>query len=205
MAAPPPTAEPLTLAHRLARIGPRLAGLRHAAGLTLADVTDRTGIGASTLSRLESGHRRPTLELLLPLTAAYHARLDDLLAPDPPADPRVHPQSVRRDGMTLHRLSRQAGGIQVYRCLIPPGRPPRQQSHDGYEWLYVLTGRIRLLLADTPVDLAVGEAAEFDTRTPHWFGTATDRAAEALVLFGPQGERIHLKARTPAHSHQPDR
>jgi quercetin dioxygenase-like cupin family protein len=98
--------------------------------------------------------------------------------------------------MTLQRLSRQAGGIQVYRCHLPPGRSAQQQSHDGYEWLYVLTGRIRLLLADTPIDLATGEAAEFDTRTPHWFGTATDGPAEALVLFGPQGERVHLKART---------
>jgi hypothetical protein len=62
--------------------------------------------------------------------------------------------------------------------------------------LYVLTGRIRLLLADARSSFAVGEAAEFDTRTPHWFGTATDRPAKALVLFGPQGERVHLRART---------
>ena len=40
-----------------------------------------------------------------------------------------------------------------------------------------------------------GEAAEFDTRTPHWFGSAGPGPAELLILFGPQGERIHVRAR----------
>jgi transcriptional regulator with XRE-family HTH domain len=120
--APPPDRQSSDLGRQLAGIGPQLAALRRAAGLTLADVAERTGIGVSTLSRLEAGHRRPTLELLLPLTAAYDTRLDDLLGSAPPDDPRVRSRPVHRDGMVLQRLSRQAGGIQVYWCQLPPGR-----------------------------------------------------------------------------------
>jgi quercetin dioxygenase-like cupin family protein len=67
--------------------------------------------------------------------------------------------------------------------------------HEGYEWLYVLNGRLRLVLGDHDVVLTPGEAAEFDTRTPHWFGAADGKAVEFLSLFGKQGERAHLRAR----------
>jgi hypothetical protein len=50
--------------------------------------------------------------------------------------------------------------------------------------------------------MKAGEAAEFDTRTPHWFGSAGEEPAELLVLFGPQGERIHIRAR-PRTKHSP--
>ena len=59
----------------------------------------------------------------------------------------------------------------------------------------MLDGRLRLLLADHDLVLEPGEAAEFDTRTPHWFGPAEGEAVEFLSLFGKQGERTHLRAR----------
>ena len=82
-----------------------------------------------------------------------------------------------------------------------PARPDEPQSHEGYEWFYVLSGRVRLRLADHDLVLAAGEAAEFDTRVPHWFGSAGPEPAEILSLFGPQGERIHTR---PALSRGPD-
>ena len=72
----------------------------------------------------------------------------------------------------------------------------RPQVHPGYEWLYVLSGRVRLLLGEHDLVLTAGEVAEFDTRTPHWFGNAsTTTTLEVLSLFGPQGERMHVRAR----------
>ena len=70
------------------------------------------------------------------------------------------------------------------------------KTHEGYEWLYVLTGRMRLVLGEHDVVLGQGEVAEFDTRVPHWFGSAGGRPAEVLSLFGPQGEGIHVRARS---------
>lgn len=179
-------------------VGPRLRGLRQKAGATLAELSATTGISVSTLSRLESGHRRPTLELLLPLARAHAVPLDELVGAPSPDDPRVHPKPVRRNGMTLWPLTRRPGGLQAYRALIPPhsGNGEReQQSHEGYEWMYVLSGRLHLLLGEHDLTLSPGEVVEFDTHTPHWFGSTGDGPAEVLLLFGPQGERMHARAR----------
>jgi transcriptional regulator with XRE-family HTH domain len=182
----------------LEAVGPRLRALRQKAEATLAELSATTGISVSTLSRLESGQRRPTLELLLPVARAHGVPLDELVGAPTPADPRVHPKPVERNGMTMWPLTRRPGGVQAYRALIPPHRgngDREQQSHEGYEWMYVLSGRLRLLLGDNDLTLLPGEVAEFDTHVPHWFGSTDDAPAEVLMLFGPQGERMHVRAR----------
>src|SRR5690606_16482410 len=141
----------------LAAVGPTLRALRRRRGATLADVAAETGISVSTLSRLESGHRRPTLELLLPLAQAYGAPIDELVGAPSTGDPRIHLRPVRRDDMTYIPLTRRAGGLQAYKVIIPARRgAPEQQTHEGYEWLYVLNGRVRLLLGDQDLVLTEG-------------------------------------------------
>ncbi|AKU17866.1 helix-turn-helix domain-containing protein [Luteipulveratus mongoliensis] len=186
----------------LAAAGPRLRALRKQRETTLADLSTETGISVSTLSRLESGSRRPTLELLLPLARAHGVTLDELVGAPPTGDPRVHLQPVSANGMTMLPLTRRAGGIQAYKLIIPAGarQEPDPQTHEGYEWLYVLNGRLRLVLGEHDLVLEPGEAAEFDTRVPHWFSPADGRSAELLSLFGRQGERAHLRARPKAKS-----
>jgi len=180
----------------LATVGPRLRALRRQRDTTLAALAEATGISVSTLSRLESGQRRPTLELLLPLARAHGVPIDELVGAPPTGDPRVHMRPVSRHGMTLIPLTRRPGGVQAYKLIIPVRRgSPEPQTHDGYEWLYVLDGQLRLVLGDQDLVLRPGEAAEFDTRVPHWFGSAGGRPVELLSLFGRQGERAHLRAR----------
>lgn len=176
-------------------VGPRLRALRQRREVTLAELSGTTGISVSTLSRLESGQRKATLELLLPLARAHQVPLDDLVGAPATGDPRVHLRPVTRNGMTMVPLSRRAGGLQAHKLILPPGRgAPELRTHEGYEWLYVLDGRLRLLLGEREVVLVPGEAAEFDTRTPHWMGSADDdRSVEFLGLFGKQGERAHLR------------
>jgi transcriptional regulator with XRE-family HTH domain len=183
----------------LAGVGPRLRLLRTRAELTLAELSSATGISVSTLSRLESGQRRPTLELLLPLARVHRTPLDDLVGAPPTSDPRIHPQPVTRYGMTYIPLTRRAGGLQAYKQIIPPStkvQHPDPRSHEGYEWLYVLNGRLRLVLGELDLIIPPGEAAEFDTRVPHWFANAGRTPVELLTLFGRQGERMHLRARS---------
>ncbi|GAA4632281.1 XRE family transcriptional regulator [Actinoallomurus vinaceus] len=182
----------------LAAVGPRLRTLRRQRETTLTDLSAATGISVSTLSRLESGARRPTLELLLPLAKAYGVTLDELVDAPPTGDPRIHLRPLTRHGMTMLPLTRRAGGIQAYKLVIPADssrRKPDPQTHEGYDWLYVLNGRLRLILGDQDLVLSPGEAAEFDTRVPHWFGAADAEPVEFLSLFGTQGERAHLRAR----------
>jgi transcriptional regulator with XRE-family HTH domain len=187
----------------LERVGPRLRQLRLERGATLADLATETGISVSTLSRLESGQRRPTLELLLPLARAHRVALDDLVDAPETGDPRVRLRPVVRHGRTFLPLTRRPGGLQAFKMVLPaePGSRPTLQTHEGYEWLYVLEGRVRLVLGARDLLLTPGEVAEFDTRTPHWVGNPGPDPAEALALFGPQGERMHVRARpgaTPA-------
>jgi transcriptional regulator with XRE-family HTH domain len=183
-------------------VGPRLRALRRERGITLAGLSASTGISVSTLSRLESGGRRATLELLLPLAREFRVALDDLVGAPPTGDPRIHPRPITRHGQTILPLSRQAGGLQAFKHLLPPGPAgePNPQQHEGYEWLYVLSGRLRLVLGEHDIVLPAGEAAEFDTRVPHWFGSATGEAVEFLSIFGPQGERMHVRARSTSRT-----
>jgi transcriptional regulator with XRE-family HTH domain len=186
----------------LTAVGPRLRALRRQRGVTLDDLSAETGISVSTLSRLESGQRKPTLELLLPLARVHGVQIDELVGAPLTGDPRVHLRPVTRDGMTMVPLTRHAGGVQAYKLVIPAEARPRAselKTHEGYEWLYVLSGRLRLVLGSHDLVLAPGEAAEFDTRVPHWFGSADAESVEILSLFGPQGERLHLRARPRRH------
>ncbi|GAA3797453.1 MULTISPECIES: helix-turn-helix domain-containing protein [Amycolatopsis] len=184
-------------------VGPRLRALRKQRRVTLAQLAEATGISVSTLSRLESGGRKPTLELLLPLARVHQVTLDELVGAPETGDPRVHAKPVVRFGVTIVPLTRRPGGLQAFKMIYPPGKPsrePEQKVHEGYEWMYVLSGRLRLVLGDHDVILTPGEAAEFDTRTPHWFGNPGPEPAEILSLFGPQGERLHVRARPKGES-----
>jgi transcriptional regulator with XRE-family HTH domain len=180
----------------LAGVGPRLRAIRQQRGVSLTELSASTGISVSTLSRLEAGQRRPTLELLLPLSRVHQVPLDELVDAPPTGDPRIHGRPFDRNGVTMVPLTRRPGGLQAVKQLYPPhwpGREPEQQSHEGYEWLYVLSGRLRLLLGEHDILLKPGEVAEFDTHVPHAFATGAE-PAEVLCLFGPQGERLHVRA-----------
>lgn len=182
----------------LAGVGPRLRALRQRRQVTLADLSTDTGISISTLSRLESGQRRATLELLLPLARAHRVPLDELVGAPATGDPRVHLKPVTHHGMTVVPLTRQPGSLQAFKMVLPPGAPdaePDLQTHEGHDWFYVLSGRLRLVLGEHDLVLAAGEAAEFDTRTPHWFANPGPRAVEFLALVGTQGQRVHVRAR----------
>ncbi|WP_340560397.1 helix-turn-helix domain-containing protein [Streptomyces sp. GSL17-111] len=178
------------------QIAPRLRSARAKKGVSLADLARTTGISTSTLSRLESAQRKPSLELLLPITAALGIPLDEIVAAPRILDPRVPQQPTRKDGRVLIPLSRQQGEPRAYKMTIPAhDSEPHLRTHDGYEWLYVLRGRLRVKLSDQDFVMGAGEAAEFDCRIPHWFGAAARGSVEVLSLFGKQGERIHLRTR----------
>ncbi|HEV7975091.1 XRE family transcriptional regulator [Amycolatopsis sp.] len=181
----------------LTGVGPRLKKLRRERETTLAALSETTGISVSTLSRLESGQRRATLELLLTLAGAYQVPLDDLVGAPAVGDPRVRVESRKINEMTVLSLTNQPGQPQAFKMIVPVRRnEPNPKTHEGYEWMYVLSGRLRLVLGDQDFTMGPGEAAEFDTRVPHWFGSTGESPVEVLVLFGKQGERAHLRAKT---------
>jgi transcriptional regulator with XRE-family HTH domain len=183
-------------------VGPRLKNLRLRRDATLADLADETGISTSTLSRLEAGLRRPTLEQLLPLARAYGVTLDELVDAPATGNPRVNLRPIAGPaGSTILPLTRRPGGIQAYKFVLPTGKDddvPALRTHEGFDWAYVLDGTLRLVLGEHDLLLSPGEAAEFDTRTPHWFGATSSGPVEFLSLIGKHGERAHVRA-TPKH------
>ncbi|MEV4244667.1 XRE family transcriptional regulator [Streptosporangium canum] len=183
-----------TVSAVIEQIAPRLRRAREKKGISLADLARATGISTSTLSRLESAQRKPSLELLLPITAALGIPLDEIVAVPRILDPRVPQQPTRKDGRVLIPLSRHQGEPRAYKMTIPAhDEQPHLRIHTGYEWLYVLRGQLRVTLGDHDFVMGAGEAAEFDCQIPHWFGAAGRGGVEVLSLFGKQGERIHLR------------
>ena len=178
----------------LAEVGPRLRRLRERSGVTLTALAARTGISKSTLSRLEHGERKPSLELLLPLSQAFNLPLDELVGAPRVGDPRVRSRPRTRNGRLVYPLTEQSGGMAVWKVVIPPEREHKLRTHAGYEWLYVLSGEMRLILGEHDLTMQPGEVAEFDTRLPHWFGPAGDEPVEILSVHGSHGERMHVRA-----------
>ena len=186
----------------LAEVGPRLKRVRTERGATLAQLSAATGISKSTLSRLESGQRKPSLELLLPIALAHQVPLDELIGAPAIGDPRIPldtPQ-VRSNGRIVYPLSRQPRDLHAWKVVIPPeSGVPEMRTHEGYEWFYVLAGQLRLILANHDFIMGPGEVAEFETRFPHWFGSANDQPVEILSLLGQHGERAHGGAHPQGH------
>lgn len=181
-------------------VGPRLRAIRKQRRSTLSQVAELTGMSVSMLSRIESGQRRPTLEVLLPLARTYRMPLDDLVGAPPTGDPRIHPRPVTRNGVVWVPLSREPGGLNAFKQVIPvpPSVPGKLdlQVHEGHEWIYVLSGTLRLALGENDFEMGSGEAAEFDTRTPHAIANGGTRPVELLILFGQQGQRTHVRTGT---------
>ncbi|MGW1990348.1 helix-turn-helix domain-containing protein [Embleya sp. NPDC001921] len=192
----------------LAAMGPRLRAVRERHGATLTDVSRTTGISLSTLSRFENGRRKPTLEALLHLAEMYGVTLDELAGTASATAESARSAPPRRPGQdkTMLSLTRYVGGLHAHKHILPadgePPSRPRQVSHEGYEWLCVLYGRLWLALGEHDLVLTAGEVVEFDTRTPHGVANAApDGPVEYLIMFGPQGERLRPRA-NPAADHR---
>ncbi|MGX6449632.1 helix-turn-helix domain-containing protein [Patulibacter sp. S7RM1-6] len=178
------------------RVRRRLRELRAERGMTLAQVAERASIDVSTLSRLEAGKRRLALDHIPGLAAALGVSADDLLGAAPPTDPRVRGEPFRAHGATMWPLTRRgpAAGLHAYKMVLERDRrvpPDPLPVHEGHDWVYVLSGRMRLMLGDEDLIVQPGEAVEFSTLTPHWFGVV-DEPVETVTILGPQGERVHL-------------
>ncbi|MCQ9368100.1 XRE family transcriptional regulator [Brevibacterium sp. 91QC2O2] len=188
-----------TIDEALTGIGTRLKAARTAKNLTLAEVGHSTHISASTLSRLESGERKATLELLLPLSRLYHVPLDDLVGGPPLTEARVNPRRANLPGETVTALAHADTPLRIYRHILRPAESRRVgaradlRMHTGHEWLYVVAGSLWLRLGPRTYTLTAGQAVQFDGRTAHALGNErTDDTAEYLSLYSRAGERTHV-------------
>lgn len=178
------------------QIGPRLRALRQHRNLTLGALAAATNISISTLSRLESGQRQPSLDLLLPIAAVYGVPLDDIVGDPQPFDPRITSSPIRKHDRTIIPLTRRTDGLMVFRTILDgrePDQPVRTRSHPGHAWFYVVTGRMLLVLGDAEHSFEPGEAAEFNTAIPHAFVSATMEPTEAINIVDKHGQPMQVR------------
>jgi len=170
----------------------RLRSLRNTLGLSLDELAARTNLSASTISRIETGNRTISLDVLLPLANALQIGLEALLAVDVDDDVVIHPEVSRSGERTTWLLSRStANTIALKVRYEPTDRAPRPRTHPGHDWFYVIEGRVRLQIGERQILVETGEAAEFTTMTPHSI-TAIDRPAELIMIFDRDGHRAHV-------------
>jgi len=175
---------------RLARS--RLRSVRTALGYSLDQLAKRTNLSASTISRVETGKRTLSLDVLVPLASALQISLDALFEAPGDDDVIIRPVQHRAGSRTTWPLSRVDGRTMAMKVRLEPETTmPRQRVHPGYDWLLVLDGRVRLWLGDRLIDVENGEAAEFSTMTPHALG-ALDGPAELIMIFDREGQRAHV-------------
>jgi transcriptional regulator with XRE-family HTH domain len=170
----------------------RLRSLRTTLGLSLDELGARTNLSASTISRIETGKRTISLDVLLPLAAGLQVGLDVLLDVSADDDVVIRPTPSRIGGRTTWLLSRPGGTTTAVKMRLEPvATAPQQRVHPGHDWLFVLSGRLLLLLGDRAIAVDTGEAAEFATMTPHAF-TAVDGPVELLMIFDRDGQHAHI-------------
>ncbi len=177
----------------------RLRSLRHTLGLSLDELAVRTSLSPSTISRIETGKRTISLDVLLPLASALQVDLDALLDVRADDDVVIRPAPSTAGKRTTWMLSRPTGStIAVKLRLEPTRRMPEARVHPGHDWFFVLEGRVRLTLGEREILVDTGEAAEFGTMTPHAFA-AVDGPAELIMIFDRDGQRAHVHhERAPA-------
>jgi transcriptional regulator with XRE-family HTH domain len=170
----------------------RLRSLRTTLGLSLDELADRANLSPSTISRVETGKRTISLDVLLPLAAALEVGLDALLDARSDDDVVIRPTPSTTGARTTWMLTRPTGStIAVKMRLKPTRRRPEQRVHPGHDWFFVTEGRVRLSLGDRDIIVEAGEAAEFATMTPHAFA-AIEAPAELVMIFDRDGHRAHV-------------
>ena len=175
----------------------RLRSLRNTLGLSLDELAARANLSASTISRVETGKRTISLDVLLPLAGALQVGLDALLDVSGDGDVVIRPVPSSSGERTTWMLGRATGNtVAVKIRLEPTDRMPQQQVHPGHDWFFVIEGRVRLLLGEREIVVGTGEAAEFATMTPHAC-TASGGPAELIMIFDRDGQRAHVH-------HEPD-
>lgn len=177
----------------------RLRSLRKTLGLSLDELAARANLSPSTLSRVETGKRTISLDVLPPLAMALQVDLDTLLDVRSDDDVVIRPTPNNSGERTTWMLSRPTSStIAVKMRLEPTREKPEQRVHPGYDWFFVIEGRVRLWLGEREITVETGEAAEFATMTPHAF-VAIDGPAELVMIFDRDGERAHVHHETGGH------
>jgi transcriptional regulator with XRE-family HTH domain len=180
----------------LADFSHRLKGLRAAHGWTLDELSERSGLSKPFLSRLEAGDRQPSIAAVLTLAKVFGVSIGSLFDSPAPRQAcvvvRADEAPVRQgDGLTYRALSSvgRFANLQPIRITVSHNRKGDERyQHEGEEWLHLLSGRLRVQVADETYELERGDSAHFDSRQPHRLTALGGRDAELILVACPLPE-----------------
>ncbi|MFI5586074.1 helix-turn-helix domain-containing protein [Amycolatopsis sp. NPDC051758] len=174
-----------------------LRAARATRGLSLSELSRRSGIGKATLSQLEAGTGNPTIETVFSLSRALEVAISDLLDHRPRGGLTVvraaDVEVLRGEGVDLRPLRRieaENSVFEVYDQLVRGDAPQRSQGHVGVEHTVVQTGELRVEVAGRTVDLGPGDYVAFDAREPHSYTAVSAPVHSVLLLQYRADERL---------------
>ena len=179
---------------RLVEIGPRVRALREAMGLSLRDLSGRTGVSAPMLSQVERGETSPTLAVAARIAAGLELSLSQLLRLDEGRHVAIVRAGERRSRTRRgHRteeltppLPGQRADVSLHE-LAPaastggPGDPPLHEP-GSRETAIVLDGELALVVDGDRHPLGAGDSVTFDADLPHHFRNDGPRPARFLAV-----------------------
>jgi transcriptional regulator with XRE-family HTH domain len=180
------------------RVAVWIRTFRNRRNLTLAQLSELSGISIGHLSRLENGTRAPTVRLLLQLARALGVSLGALVGETPEQNTVYVSRSAGRRTIetgdtALQSLSDPAlRWLQAVELSLLPGRVGEPASHAGEEWIYVLTGAIEVNVNGSTSALAAGDAVHFRADVPHALRNPHEEGATVLVVNSLESPTAHL-------------
>jgi transcriptional regulator with XRE-family HTH domain len=182
-------------------IGERLRAHRRAKGLSLRVLAERLGVSPSLISQIERGRARPSVSTLFAIASELDASLDELVFNDErastatSAETETRPSPVQEAGKRHH--IRLASGV-VWERLTTTSQPGVEflfvvydvggasspgdtyQSHSGYEWGYVISGVLEVIIGFDRYVLQPGDAVSLDSSMPHRLANIGDTPVHAI-------------------------
>jgi transcriptional regulator with XRE-family HTH domain len=166
--------------------------------LTLAQLSELSGISIGHLSRLETGSRTPTVRLLLQLARALGVSLGALVGETLEQNTLYvsrgeDRRTIDAGDTSLQSLSDPAlRWLQAVELILLPGRVGEPATHAGEEWVYVLSGAIEVDVNGTASSLATGDAVHFRADVPHALRNPHEEGATVLVVNSLESTTLHL-------------
>lgn len=180
-------------------LGPRLKNLRLRSGLTLEDVSQRSGLEKGYLSRLERSLKRPSISTVLKLCEALGVKLSSLLEENAQDSMiRVIRKKDREDHVVQGNADDDVKNYQIVSpaddkrflslFLVKPSTRKitrASSSHSGEEIAYVLRGCVELTIGDTTITAEEGDCVHFMAQTEHTMRSVGRAVCEVLVVTSP--------------------
>lgn len=183
-------------------VGDRVRNAREMRGLTLQDLSSRTGIDMDTLKRVESNEMIPPLGELIKLGKALETKMGYFISPGVDK-PMTIVRADQRRPISRHGEKRSEQYGYFYESLAPekanrsmepflvtllPTEIKEPSTHDGQEFLFVLDGQMMAQVGDQTELLGPGDSLYYDSSQPHSVGCVGGREAKVLAVIFPGSE-----------------